>query len=65
MMMMMETLRRVLHQYTQMLALTVAGPEVVGAGVILVVTVSLIWVILVEVGVGFEDVDVGVAGDVE
>ena len=42
MMMMMETLRRVLHQYTQMLALTVAGPEVVGAGVILVVTVSLI-----------------------
>ena len=30
--------------YTQMLALTVAGPKVVGAGVILVVRVSLITV---------------------
>ena len=41
MMMMVKTLRRVLHQYTPMLVLTVAGPEVVGAGVILVVRVSL------------------------
>ena len=46
--------------YTQMLALTVAGPK---AGAILVVRVSLMCVMWVEVGVGLEDV--GVAGDVE
>ena len=49
--------------YTQMLALIVAGPKVVGAGVILVVRVSLMCVIRAEVGVGLEDV--GVAGDAD
>ena len=44
---MVKTLRRVVHQYTTMLAQTVAGPKVVGAGVILVVRGSLISVIRV------------------
>ena len=39
-MLMMKTLRRVVHQYTLMLDRTVAGPGVVGAGEALVVRVS-------------------------
>ena len=41
MVMVVKTLHGVLHEYTPMQARTVAGPEVVGAGVILVVRVSL------------------------
>ena len=55
-----KILHHLIHKYKRMLAQTVAGP---GAGVGLVVTVSLMRVLGVELGVGLEDA--AVAGDVD